>query len=209
MNKKDLTVAILAGGNSARFNSEKALAEFRGRALLTHMIDIAKQLSPTVLIVVSSENQAKALEKTVNDGTIVIDPDDSVKSALTGAVTAFEYTETKYTLLLPIDTPLASVKLLKALIHLIPGHGAVVPTWPSGYLEPLHSIYLAEHAYIHGMKSLDNGKYRMRNLLDSLSNVLNVSTDVLKEFDPELNTFVNMNTSEDLQSFQSGTSRMN
>ncbi|MHA2160904.1 MAG: molybdenum cofactor guanylyltransferase [Candidatus Thorarchaeota archaeon] len=209
MNKKDLTVAILAGGNSARFDSEKAMAEFRGRALLSHMIDIAKQLSPTVLIVVSSEEQAKALEKTVNDGTFVIDPEDSVKSALTGAVTAFEYTETKYSLLLPVDTPLASVKLLKALVPLIPGHGAVVPTWPSGYLEPLHSIYLAEHAYIHGVQSLDDGKYRMRNLLDSLSNVLNVSTDVLKEFDPELNTFANMNTSEDLQSFQSGSSRTN
>lgn len=209
MNKKDLTVAILAGGNSARFDSEKALAEFRGRALLSHMIDIAKQLSPTVLIVVSSEEQAKALEKTVNDGTFVIDPEDSVKSALTGAVTAFEYTETKYSLLLPVDTPLASVRLLKALVPLIPGHGAVVPTWPSGYLEPLHSIYLAEHAYIHGVQSLDDGKYRMRNLLDSLSNVLNVSTDVLKEFDPELNTFANMNTSEDLQSFQSGSSRTN
>jgi molybdopterin-guanine dinucleotide biosynthesis protein A len=173
------------------------------------MIDIAKQLSPTVLIVVSSEEQAKALEKTVKDGTFVIDPEDSVKSALTGAVTAFEYTETKYSLLLPVDTPLASVKLLKALVPLIPGHGAVVPTWPSGYLEPLHSIYLAEHAYIHGVQSLDDGKYRMRNLLDSLSNVLNVSTDVLKEFDPELNTFANMNTSEDLQSFQSGSSRTN
>ncbi|MHA2374589.1 MAG: molybdenum cofactor guanylyltransferase [Candidatus Thorarchaeota archaeon] len=209
MNKKDLTVAILAGGNSARFDSEKAMAEFRGRALLSHMIDIAKQLSPTVLIVVSSEEQAKALEKTVKDGTFVIDPEDSVKSALTGAVTAFEYTETKYSLLLPVDTPLASVKLLKALVPLIPGHGAVVPTWPSGYLEPLHSIYLAEHAYIHGVQSLDDGKYRMRNLLDSLSNVLNVSTDVLKEFDPELNTFANMNTSEDLQSFQSGSSRTN
>ena len=209
MNEKDLTVAILAGGNSARFNSQKSLAEFRGRPLLTHMVDIAKHLSPLVLIVVSSEEQARALEKTVDNGTFVIDPEDSVMSALTGAVTAFEYTETKYTLLLPVDTPLASIKLLKAIVLLIPGHGAVVPTWPSGYIEPLHSIYLAEHAYIHGVQSLDNGKFSMKDLLDSLSNVLNVSTDVLMEFDPELNTFINMNTIEDLQSFQSGSRRMN
>jgi molybdopterin-guanine dinucleotide biosynthesis protein A len=54
MKDDELTVAILAGGNSTRFKSEKSLASFRGKPLISHMIDIAKKLSHGVLVVVSN-----------------------------------------------------------------------------------------------------------------------------------------------------------
>ncbi len=208
MSDHDLTIAILAGGNSARFKSEKSLAEFRGRPLITHMIDIAKKLSPQVLIVVSSEEKGEALEEYAKGIRIVTDPEDSVRCALTGAITAFEYTETDYTQLLPVDTPLANVSLLKTIYQLRDDHGAVVPSWPSGYIEPLHSVYLAEHAYSDGSETADKKEYRMRNLLDRLKNVLYISTLVLSEFDSELATFSNANTERELRDLERSTKRV-
>ena len=208
MSDHDLTIAILAGGNSARFKSEKSLAEFRGRPLITHMIDIAKKLSPQVLIVVSSEEKGEALEEYAKGIRIVTDPEDSVRCALTGAITAFEYTETDYTQLLPVDTPLANVSLLKTIYQLRDDHGAVVPSWPSGYIEPLHSVYLAEHAYSAGIETADKKEYRMRNLLDRLKNVLYISTLVLSEFDSELATFSNANTERELRDLERSTKRV-
>ncbi|MHA2004521.1 MAG: molybdenum cofactor guanylyltransferase [Candidatus Thorarchaeota archaeon] len=208
MSNHDLTIAILAGGNSARFKSEKSLAEFQGRPLITHMIDIAKKLSSQVMIVVSSETKGEALEEYAKGIRIVTDPEDSVRCALTGAITAFEYTETDYTQLLPVDTPLANVSLLKTIYQLRDDHGAVVPSWPSGYIEPLHSVYLAEHAYSAGIETADKKEYRMRNLLDRLKNVLYISTLVLSEFDSELATFSNANTERELRDLERSAKRV-
>ncbi|RDE12662.1 MAG: hypothetical protein C4K47_07970 [Candidatus Thorarchaeota archaeon] len=199
MKSTDLTVAILAGGNSERFRSDKALALFRGLPLLTHMISIAKRFSSQTLVVVSNDEQARAFEDVVDDTEIAVDPDDAVRCALTGAVTAFEFSKSRYVMVLPVDTPLVKVEMLQILVDLRAGHGAVVPSWPSGYVEPLHSVYLAEHAYAKGLKVLEDGKRRMQDLLDQLHNVLYVSTLVLEKYDPELKTFVNFNTEEELR----------
>lgn len=194
-----VTIAILAGGSSKRFGTEKALAEFRGRPLVTHMVDVARKLSSEVMIVVSDEAQEENLRKAVPDVRIVVDPPSELKCALAGALTAFEYTITSYVLLLPVDAPLANSELLRVLINMSPGHGAIVPSWPSGYIEPLHSVYLAEHAYFHGLKVMEAGLHKMRNLLDRLQSVLYVSTETLKQFDSDLSTFTNFNTPKELK----------
>lgn len=194
----DITVAILAGGTSKRFGSEKSLAEFQGKPLISHMFDIAQRISSTILVVVSDEEQEEKLKPLVKTGQMVVDPEGEPKCALTGALSAFEHTKTSHTLLMPVDTPLAEPDLLKMLIRLSPGHGAVVPSWPSGYIEPLHSVYLAEHAYALGLEVMEIGLHKMSNLLDRIQQVLFVSTETLNQFDPELDTFMNINTPQEL-----------
>jgi molybdopterin-guanine dinucleotide biosynthesis protein A len=195
----DITVAILAGGSSKRFGSDKALAEFQGRPLISHMLDIARKISSTILVVVSDEEQEKNLKPHVRNVQIVTDPEGEPKCALTGALTAFEHTETSHVVLLPVDAPLAEPDLLKMLIRLRTGHGAIVPSWPSGYIEPLHSVYHAEHAYALGLDVMEKGSRKMSDLLDRIQHVLFVSTETLNQFDPELNTFLNFNTPKELK----------
>ncbi len=208
MDRMDVTVAILAGGNSTRFNSDKASALFRGRPLVKHMLEIARSLSRHTMIVVSNETQADMINELVTDTRIEVDPDSSLRCALTGAITAFEMSESRRTLLLPVDTPLANRELLKALIELAPGHGAVVPSWPNGDAEPLHAVYLSEHAYARGLRVMEQGKTRMQDLLDALSSVLYIQTNVLRVFDPELLTFANINTEAELKELEQRAMRM-
>ena len=202
-----VTVAILAGGTSKRFGSEKALADFQGNPLITHMVNIARNISSEIIIVVSDEVQEANLREVVQGVRVVVDPPSDVKCALAGALTAFEYTLTPYTLLLPVDTPLASVELLRMMVRMSSGHGAVVPSWPSGYIEPLHSVYLAEHAYYHGLKVMEEGSRKMSDMLDVVQNVLFVSTETLKQFDPDLDTFVNINTLKELRTAERKNSK--
>lgn len=199
MKEEQLTVAILAGGDSTRFGGNKALAKFNGKPLLEHIIGIADHISSRVLVVVSENGHSEAIKEIAGSIEVVTDPDDAPKCALTGALTAFEFSERKNTLLLPVDAPLVSSALVSFLVQLIDGHGAIVPRWPNGFIEPLHSVYLTEHAYYHGMKLMDDGKKRMSELIRSLKNVLSVSTEVLKKFDPDLHTFVNFNTQDELK----------
>ena len=209
MDKSLLTVAVLAGGDSRRFKSEKALAKFKGRILLEHMVDIGRTMTENVLVVVSNDEQKENYSAYVDSALIKTDPDSSVKCALTGALTAFEFTETQHVLLLPVDSPLVNVRLLRSLVGLADGHGAVVPSWPNGYIEPLHSVYLAEHAYDRGLEVMNNGKTKMRDLLEALANVLYISTELLKVHDPELKTFSNINTERDLKELQKQTDQRN
>jgi len=203
----DLTVAILAGGNSKRFGSEKALAQFQKRPLISHMLDIAQKISKNVLIVVSEDVQLEKIKPHIKGGRTAVDPEGSVKCALSGAITAFEHAGTEYTLLLPIDAPLAHPSLLKVLVEMSPKHGAVVPSWPSGYIEPLHSVYLTEHAYYHGLEVTERGSYKMSSMLEQLQNVLYVSTETLQQFDLKLDTFKNFNTVKDLRAAESKEKR--
>ncbi|MHA1577460.1 MAG: molybdenum cofactor guanylyltransferase [Candidatus Thorarchaeota archaeon] len=203
MIQRDLTVAILAGGDSKRYGSDKTFALFQGTPLISYMVRIAKKLTENVLIVLSSEDQRAGVEDIVGDAEIVTDPEGSDRSSLNGAVTAFEYSETEYTLLLPVDTPLANVDLLLSLIQLRDGHGAVIPSWPNGNIEPLHGVYKSEHAYTHGLEILKTEKRRLKAMLDSMTNVLYVSTEVLKHYDPELLTFENINTLNDHKTTES------
>ncbi|MFW9849551.1 MAG: molybdenum cofactor guanylyltransferase [Candidatus Thorarchaeota archaeon] len=202
MNMDNVTIAILAGGNSSRFGSEKALAQFRGTPLVSHMIASTTGLCSRIIIVASDEEQQSMIGSVVKDVEIVVDADDVEKSALNGSVTAFEYSDNEYTLILPVDTPLVKRKLLTTLLELREGHGAVVPAWPNGFVEPLHAVYMTEHAYDKGLQVLENGQRRMQDLLDSLTNVLYVQTEILKMFDPNLETFSNANTPKELKQLE-------
>ncbi len=199
MTEPQLTVAILAGGDSRRFATDKALAPFRGQPLLQHMLSIAHQISPRVIVVVSTEDQAQRFKSLVGSTEIVSDPEGSDKSALTGALTAFEFSESTFTLLLPVDTPLANTALMKTLYDVRGAHSAIVPAWPEGFVEPLHAVYRTETAYARGLAIFEKGARKMQDLLNALPNVLYLSTLVLKKFDPELLTFANINTEQDLR----------
>lgn len=204
----DITVAILTGGSSKRFGSDKALAIFQEKPLISHMLEIASRITSNVLVVASNEEQEKNLKPYVKNAKIVRDPEGEPQCALTGAITAFEYADTKHVQLLPIDSPLAEPDLLRLLIRLKAGHGAVIPSWPSGYIEPLHSVYHAEHAYLHGLEVIESGLRKMQDLLDRLQHVLYVSTETLRQFDPELDTFVNFNTLQELKAAERKKKRM-
>ena len=205
MSLDNVTVAILAGGDSNRFGSEKALALFHGKPLVSHMVPIAKVFASRVVIVASSEKQQALISEVVSDIDIVLDVEGSERSALNGSVTAFEYSDNDYTLLLPVDTPLASKGLLKSILQLRDGHGAVVPAWPNGFVEPLHAVYLTEHAYDKGLEVLETGQRRMQDLLNLLTNVLYIQTEILRMFDEHLQTFANANTPNELKRLEDET----
>ncbi len=199
----NITVAILAGGSSKRFGSEKALAIFQGKSLISHMIDIARQISSDVIVVVANRNMQDTLSTIVPSQRIVTDPKDRPRCALSGALTAFQSSNTHSTLLLPVDAPLAHPDLLKHLIHHSRGYDAVVPSWSSGFIEPLHAVYSADEAYQVGTCLMENKRLRMSDLLDQLRHVLYIPTDILSKYDPSLDTFTNFNTPEELDAVES------
>lgn len=197
------SAVILAGGFSRRFGRDKGLVVLAGKPLILHVIDRVSKVADEVLVVVSSEEQKNKFETILEEkANLVIDKDDS-QSPLVGAITGFESANAEYSLLLPCDTPLVSTQIVQFLLDMCTNRSAAIPRWPSGYIEPLQAVYRTESALTAAKTALKQGKMNMRSMIDNLRGVRYVSTIVLEQLEPDLLTFFNVNTPQDLKKAES------
>ena len=193
------SAVILAGGFSRRFGSDKGLVLLQGKPLVRHVIDNVSPAVDEVIVVVSSKEQLDDFEPIIkNTAKLVIDKDES-QSPLVGTITGFESTNADYTLLLPCDAPLVSTKIVQFLLDLSINKSAVIPRWPTGYIEPLQAVYHTKSALSAAKCALAEGNLNMRAMINNLPHVRYVSTMVLQELEPNLQTFFNVNTPQDLK----------
>ena len=116
-----------------------------------------------------------------------------------GAAAGFRNARGEYSLLLPCDTPFVSREVLSLLLEISPGVNAVIPRWPNGYVEPLQAVYRTRRALQAAEEAIRMGRLDMRSMISLLRRVRYVSTLVLKQLDPNLTTFFNLNTPQDLR----------
>jgi molybdopterin-guanine dinucleotide biosynthesis protein A len=190
---------ILAGGLSSRFGQDKGLLQLAEKPLVRHVLNAVDNVVDEKIVVVSCrEDVGKYLKAIDACASIAVDK-TNVHGPLAGALTGFEEARGEYSLLLPCDTPFASRDILSLLLELCPGKNACVPRWPNGYVEPLQAVYQTEPALEASRFALCAGELNVQAMLDRLQCVRYLSTLVLKQLDPELRTFFNINSPLDLK----------
>jgi molybdopterin-guanine dinucleotide biosynthesis protein A len=189
---------VLAGGLSNRFGHDKGLLQLAGKPLILHVLDKISTIVDEVLIVVGSARQAKAYAILNLNAKIVIDKYE-IQSPLVGAITGFENANGEYSLLLPCDTPFVSSRIASLLLEKCVNRDAVIPRWPNGYIEPLQAAYRTKSAITAANTALENKKLDMRSMIANLGKVTYTSTLTLKQVDPNLVTFFNINTPEKIR----------
>jgi len=199
---EEFSVVVLAGGQARRFGGvDKALLEICGRPMISYVLDVASSLSPDVVVVVSSDEQVKALSKLIRPekADVVIDEGElGPRCPLLGLITGLKAVEHEKALALACDMPLASKAVLSFLAEVMSYMNASVPRWPNGYVEPLQAAYRTGKAIRAGEAVLKSGgDITMRSFLKELGRVRYVSTNVLEQLDPGLRTFTNVNTPAD------------
>jgi molybdopterin-guanine dinucleotide biosynthesis protein A len=197
------SAVILAGGFSRRFGRDKGLVVLADKPLVLHVIDRVSKVVDEVLVVVSSEDQKNKFETILGEkANLIIDKNDS-QTPLVGAITGFENAKDEYSLLLPCDTPLISIQIVQFLLDMCVNRSAVIPRWPSGYIEPLQAVYHTKSTLTAAKTALAQGNLNMRSMIDNLRGVRYVSTMVLEQLEPDLLTFFNVNTPQDLKKAES------
>lgn len=194
---------ILAGGVSKRFGQSKGLVELRKKPLILHVLDRVSSVADDIAVVVSSDAQREKFERFSSRKVGVIVDEQKTQSPLVGASTGFNYIQGKYSLLLPCDTPFLSTQVAQLLLDLCVKKSAAIPRWPNGYVEPLQAAYHTESALRATKIALDQGKLNFQSMITRLRKVRYISTIVLRQVDPKLMTFVNINTPEDLERAES------
>ena len=187
---------ILAGGRSSRIGVDKGLIPLNNKPLVTH---VAERLTPVVdeiLIVVGTESQAEAYYGL--GGRVIIDIYHS-DTPLVGAYTGLAEARGGYTFLTAGDQPLLDARVVELLFTEAEGHDAATPTWPNGWVEPLHSAYATRPAAQVARRLIEANEKRLRMIIDTLPDVRRVQIDEVKIIDPELRTLMDVDTTEDLK----------
>jgi len=193
------TAIILAGGHSERFGQDKGLVPLAGKPLVSHVLERAREVVEEVIIVVSSTDRKEFYSSLFPKETkILVDIKDS-QSPLVGALTGFMDACGDYSILLPYDTPFVSGEVMKLLFEVSQNMNAVIPRWPNGYIEPLQAVYRTSSALTAATMAVKKGDMRMQSMISLLSKVRYISTIVIREIDPNLTTFFNVNTLMDLK----------
>lgn len=194
-----MSAIVLAGGVSSRLGEPKGLTILNGTPLILHVLNKLAAVATDVVIVVSSEDQRKRFAKVVNETARIVVDKRPIQTPLAGAQTGFETAHAEYALLLACDTPFLSPEVLGLLLEVSVGRNAAIPRWPNGNIEPLQAAYRVEAAVEAADEALNSEKLDMRSMLAHIGKIRYISTIVLRNLDPALRTFFNINTPNDLR----------
>ena len=202
----DRSAVILAGGAATRFNNgDKGLLELNGKPLLNHVVETVKGLVEEIIIVTNTQERADTYAKIVSaKASFVLDTEEA-KGPLMGALAGFEAAQGEYTLLLPVDSPFVSKEVLELLFDLAPGKAAVIPRHTDREIEPLHAVYNTSQTLSVIKETLTQNQFDMHSMIEQLRGVRYISTLVIEQIDPELKSFININTPLDLKKAQETT----
>ena len=134
-----ITGAVLAGGTSSRFGSEKAVAQFGGRPMITHVISVLEQVADEIIVAVAPGRSAR-YTGIVDDDVRLVEDRQSDQGPIRGIVTALEASCGDYVIVNPCDTPLLRKEVCELVISRGKGKDGAVPRI-GGFLEPLHAVY--------------------------------------------------------------------
>jgi molybdopterin-guanine dinucleotide biosynthesis protein A len=192
-------VVMLAGGLGSRLGSNKPLRQLAGKPLICHVIEGVSGLSDEILVVIARDAPRNDFVKALPDYVRVINDEPDGKSPLIGIVTALRGVKSRYAAVLTCDIPFVNSQVIKLLLKREENADAVVPRWKTGHLEPLQAVYCREPTLEVAEEALREGNLSTADLINKLTRVTFVSIeDEIRIIDPELRTFFNVNTREDL-----------
>ena len=184
-----VTGIILAGGKNLRMGKNKAFLEIGGRRIIERTQKIFAALFDEIILVTNTPLDYLSLNlRAVAD----LFPG---KGALGGIYTGLFHASHSHAFVAACDMPFLNPPLIAHLLDLAPGYDIVIPRTQDGF-QPLHAVYSQKCLpFIEALLRKEDLK-----IIDFFPRVK--KRDLLPEelfpFDPELLSFVNINTPEDL-----------
>ena len=186
---------ILAGGENSRFSGRnKALLSIGGKRILDRIYDVFTILFDQVILVTNDPIQY--LEWDLDIVTDIF----PIRSSLTGIHTGLFYTATPYAFFAACDVPFLKKELIEFLINSVkPNVDIVIPETSKGF-EPLFSVY-SKRCFKPIEAQLEKKIHQIQRIFHKVR-VKKIPEDILRAIDPDLVSFYNINTPEDLAKAQ-------
>lgn len=186
---------ILAGGLNRRMNGQnKALLSVGDQSIIGRQIELFQELFEQVIVVSNHP-----LELISWDVTMVSDL-YPVRSSLTGIHSGLFYTRPPHAFITACDMPFLKKEMILVLLQELDSKGdIIVPMTPEGF-QPLCAVY-SRSCLQPIEEQLKKGEMKISTLFSKLK-VKKIPEDILRSVDPDLISFFNINTLEDLTNSQ-------
>ncbi len=188
--KRYFTGAVLIGGKSRRFGTDKVVCPVAEKPMAKKVIELVSRIFDGVILIGHPR-------KELNDYKIIEDivPD---RGSLGGIFTALSVAKGEYVFVFGADMPFLNVELIKYMITVTDKHDIIIPRWSKG-IEPLHAVY--RKSLIPNIKSLIEKDYLKISTLIEMKDIstLEITEEKIRSFgDPE-KIFFNVNTPDDFK----------
>lgn len=197
LHKKMVGAIILAGGKGKRIDGEKPFIKLNGKYLICYALNIIKKISDEIIIVTSKE-KLNYLKKLVDSSIKIVVDISPEKGPLMAFFSGLKHINSEFVVVLPCDSPFINEKLLRFLVSKAENVDAVVPLWPNENIEPLHSVYNVASTLKASETAIMEKTFKISDMINKLKNTNYVPVKKLREYDPDLLTFFNINNQEDL-----------
>ena len=187
---------VLVGGAARRAGGrEKYFFTFRGRTFIDRLIETLQEVVDEIVAVARDPGQCERFCHLENIRCI---PDIRKDLGPIGGLHAGAFAvHGEYVFVVACDMPCVNPRVVTMLFDAAVGYDAAIPCWNADMLEPLHAVYRrgALLDYLEEHESLS-----LRPMVRSL-NTHYVCVEKIREIDPGLLTFTNINNLKDLESF--------
>ena len=184
---------ILAGGRSRRLGRDKAVEPFEGQPLIRRVIERIQPLTAEIVVVVADAARGEALPLQ-DDERVAMDLFPGGGS-LGGIFSGLAAADSQWGLVVACDMPFLNRQLFEHMLELREGWDAVVPM-PGDFPEPTHALY-SRDCLPHIEAKLKANDLKISGFFDDVR-VRYLNEDDVRRFDPELHSFFNVNSPEDL-----------
>lgn len=202
----EVTLLIIAGGNSRRMGEDKLMLTVppKGIPLVRHVVELLLPLAAKVVVVANEPDVCAAVREIGLDNIerdqdgvqtrklVSCLPDDAPGVGPLGGLATGLRRIDGWALTVAGDMPFLSAATCRYLIRRSDsGCDAVVPVL-EGQSQPLHALY-SRRCLPAVERALSAGLRRMDSFWNEVQ-VRLISADTLRAFDPDLRTFTNVNT---------------
>jgi molybdopterin-guanine dinucleotide biosynthesis protein A len=192
-----LTGAILSGGRSVRMGHEKGLTLLGGEPFIFHVHRAMEGLIDEIIVSVA-KGMAKTYVEALGEPFIIVEDETPGLGPLGGIIPALAFAKSRYVLFSPCDTPFLSQKVCELIVSSVHGAEGVVPKTGKTHYEPLHGMYKKQPGLAAFRDAVSKGDGSPQHAFDRLD--LNfIPEEKLRDVDPELESFWNINTPKDLE----------
>ncbi|MBW2438763.1 MAG: molybdenum cofactor guanylyltransferase [Desulfobacterales bacterium] len=185
------TGVILSGGLANRYDGiEKALLRVGEDRILDRIYDIYQELFDEIILVTNNPEKFLAWD------LLIVSDLFPIRSSLTGIHAGLFYMTNPYAFISACDTPFLKKEMVETIIGKIEAHIDIVMPETSAGFEPLCAAY-SKRCLAAAQNHLEQKKLKIIKTFRK-NRIKTVSEKALRKIDPELVSFFNINTPEDL-----------
>ena len=167
-----------------------------GKPLISYVVNNLKSAVDEMIVVVGSAERMPFYWEVLGDDIKVVADMYDEGSPLIGLITGLSNASGDYAVVAACDMPFINHELVDLLFLLSFELNGTLLIKSNGWVEPLPAIYKVETSLKRASQLYSQGDLRIRKVLETMDDIARVPVERLREIDPELRTFFDLDTPE-------------